>query len=369
MIKRMYARVMFDREIVKDYHSIMPGGRDGYEMRFGDDPVRFDFCDFYGYVDKTDSRILDIEAENLDIETCPEGEKLTAGDVRRLKDIIEFSVDTGDDDDPELHEQRLLKLTFEFEDGTVVDCTDMKAVRTFIFDEVFVNECYEAYKLDWMISHGYSLRDIMEIMTELAGQAVEDDVMTNPTNGEEVISLANSIADDFLDTGFGNGSLYICKDEFLGAEFRDEDYMVGLLSRRMDSEAMISKWRNYTNTPAKPEPLKAVMLNISTANITKETADFLDQSVTEKMSGIVVYPKIGLPLEVIKDATPEEIDRESYGWFVLIPQDERSDDLHELKGLPSDLFKCVKYADEHGYAWINFDPVYNSISELSEYDW
>ena len=369
MIKRMYARVMFDREIIKDYHSIMPGGRDGYEMRFGDDPVRFDFCDFYGYVDKTDPRILDIEAENLDIETCPEGERLTAEDVRRLNDIIEFSVDTGDDDDPELHEQRLLKLTFEFEDGTVVDCSDMKAVRTFIFDEVFVNECYEAYKLDWMLSHGYSLRDIMEVMTELAGQAVEDDVMTIPTNGEEVISLADRLVSDFMDTGFSSGSLYVCMDEFLGAEFRDEDYMIGLLSRRMDAETMIAKWRNYTNIPSKPEISKAGMLNISTANISKETADLLDQSVTEQMSSVIVYPKIGLPLEVIKDAMPEEVDRESYGWFIYIPQDDRSEDLHEFKDLPSDLFECIKYADEHDCAWINFDPVYDTVSELPEYDW
>ena len=66
MIKRMHARVMFDREIVKDYHSIMPGGRDGYEMKFGDNAVCFEFCDFYGYVDKTDPRIMDIKAENLD---------------------------------------------------------------------------------------------------------------------------------------------------------------------------------------------------------------------------------------------------------------------------------------------------------------
>ena len=369
MIARMYARVKFDREIISDYHAVLPGPRESYEMVFGSKRVNFDFYTFVGDLDEEDKSILEYEGIELDTETFPAAADITPDDVLNLREIVEYSVNTGDDGDPEIYESKLLELAFEFEDGTYIDCSDMSAVKNFIFDKVFIDQCYESYKLDWMISHGYTLRDIMEAITDLAGQSVEEDVMTIPTNGEEVVSLSNRLVSDFMDIGFGSGSLYVCKDEFLGAEFRDEDYMIGLLSRRMDAEAMISKWRNYTNIPAKPKPLKAGILNISTANITKETADLLDQSVTEKMSGIVVYPKIGLPLEVIKDAMPEEIDRESYGWFIYIPQDDRSEDLHELKDLPADLFECIKYADEHGCAWMNFDPVYDSVGELPEYDW
>ena len=113
----------------------------------------------------------------------------------------------------------------------------------------------------------------------------------------------------------------------------------------------------------------AKTLMLSTACITEETAKVLDRSVTEKMCGINVYPKIGLPLETILDAMPEEIERESYGWWIHVPQDSKSKGLDELKGLPSDLFDCIKYADEHGCDWICFDSVYDTVSGLPEYEW
>lgn len=371
MIARMYARVKFDREIISGHNAVLPGPRESYEMVFGFKRVNFDFYTFVGSLDEEDKSILEYEGIELDTETFPAAADITPDDVLNLREIVEYSVNTGDDGDPEIYESKLLELAFEFEDGTYIDCSEMSAVKGFIFDKVFIDRCYEAYKLDWMISHGYTLKDLSEILRGIAAEELAHKPMaTTLPMRQSVDILADCIEETFsTESGFGSGSLYVCMDEFLGAEFRDEDYMIDLLSRRMDAEIMIAKWRNYTNTPSKPEVPKTGMLNISTANISKGTAEYLDQSVTEQMSGIVVYSKIGLPLEVIKDALPEEIDQESYGWFIYIPQDDRSDDLHELKDLPADLFECIKYADEHGCAWINFDPVYDSVGELPEYEW
>lgn len=372
MIKRMHARVMFDREFVKDYHSIMPGGRDGYEMKFGDNAVCFEFRDFYGYVDKTDPRVMDIEAENLDIETCPEGSKITAEYARKLNEIIKFSVDTGDEDNPEtpeLHARRLLGLVFEFDDGTVVDCSGMDAVKNYIFDNVFINECYEAYKLDWMLSHGYTLHDIMEVMTELAGQAIEDDVMTIPTNGEEVISLANRLVSDFLDTGFGSGSLYACMNEFLNAEFLDKEYMRGLFAHRPETEdMMMSKWKTYTQWEG-IDPSRVMVF--STSHITKETADELEDFVVYALSGRYVYEEIDVadPRWVTSKELPEELKDKDCQWWIHISKTTDEDNLHVLKEHNANLFDCIEYAEKQGCDWICFSKNADTVEDLPIYEW
>ena len=41
--------------------------------------------------------------------------------------------------------------------------------------EQFENKCYEAYQLDWMISHGYSLSDYRKLLSELASECIEEE--------------------------------------------------------------------------------------------------------------------------------------------------------------------------------------------------
>lgn len=88
--------------------------------------------------------------------------------------------------------------------------------------ERFVDACYEAYQLDWMISHGHSLEDLFNEYQD----CLEDDLLENGwvSDADEVDSAMDNAREGFLDRGFG-GSIYVCKDEFLGAEFRDPDYM------------------------------------------------------------------------------------------------------------------------------------------------
>ena len=75
---------------------------------------------------------------------------------------------------------------------------------------------YEKYQHDWMISH-----DIDEkVMDKTMQEYIAD------TAGEEV-----PFSEWLFDHGFG-GSLWGCYDEFLNAEYRDNDYMEYLLSNK-----------------------------------------------------------------------------------------------------------------------------------------
>ena len=82
---------------------------------------------------------------------------------------------------------------------------------------------YEKYKLHWMISHGFTLTDLKNAVVE----AMED--MAEEGEGikekADVAPFVEGAIDAFLDRGFGHGSLYVCYEEFLRAEYQDRDYV------------------------------------------------------------------------------------------------------------------------------------------------
>lgn len=115
-----------------------------------------------------------------------------------------------------------------------------------ITKEQFEEKCYNAYQLDWMISHGYSLADYRTLIAELAGMNLEEDTASNmPTNSEETKELINSADEIFQDTGFG-GELFASKDEFLDTEYLDAGYMNELLSAMYDKENSRKMWECFT---------------------------------------------------------------------------------------------------------------------------
>ena len=92
--------------------------------------------------------------------------------------------------------------------------------------EAFEQKCYEAYQLDWMISHGYSIRDYLLALVEEDEKARE--------NGDYPEDDALDIAECFnarfeYESGF-NGESWAGKAEFLDAEFLDAGYMGHLFS-------------------------------------------------------------------------------------------------------------------------------------------
>ena len=90
--------------------------------------------------------------------------------------------------------------------------------------ENFTNRCYDAYCLDWMISHGLSVNSIFDVIRECFKEMAEND-----DADLQDMNTAVDAADDYLfERGFKNDCIYACKNEFMDIEFMDESYMRGL---------------------------------------------------------------------------------------------------------------------------------------------
>ncbi len=79
-------------------------------------------------------------------------------------------------------------------------------------------KAYNKYQLDWMRSHGKSLDDLVEHMTESWKNADEKAIFT-PIRAFFHVEEA----------GF-DGEIWACFDEFLETEYQDMEYMSGLLN-------------------------------------------------------------------------------------------------------------------------------------------
>ena len=106
----------------------------------------------------------------------------------------------------------------------------------------FERKCFEAYKLDWMISHGRSMQDYLCGLVEADEEARANDIY--PEGGS--FDIFKSLNDDFEERGFGPGTIWVCFDEFLDAEFKDTAYMDHLLGLMPDSKRLKEFYsRNY----------------------------------------------------------------------------------------------------------------------------
>ena len=81
--------------------------------------------------------------------------------------------------------------------------------------EYFENLCYNLYKIDWM----------RRITPERQMDAIKDWYETTAEEDKSTYTF-----DDFIEDEGYQGELYVCKDEFLGAEFLDSEYMKELLN-------------------------------------------------------------------------------------------------------------------------------------------
>lgn len=104
----------------------------------------------------------------------------------------------------------------------------------------FEQRCYDAYKLDWMISHGYTLRDYLNALIYEDEEASAEGIYPEGDTRDIYEYLDSSFE---YETGFPGGTIWVCKDEFLGAEFQDKDYMEHLISLMPNSKEMGDFWR------------------------------------------------------------------------------------------------------------------------------
>ncbi len=89
-----------------------------------------------------------------------------------------------------------------------------------------IEESYRRYQFDWLVSHGYTIGDIISYAGKFAFETMAEN---NDYSFDE-----ESFKRKALENGFG-GECFVCHDEFLFNEFEDAQYMYSLLSDE-DSE-------------------------------------------------------------------------------------------------------------------------------------
>lgn len=80
---------------------------------------------------------------------------------------------------------------------------------------------YERYKLDWLMTHGFTLLDLMREINNYAKEVCDD------AETRDIITLFHGWEDE---CGFGS-RIYACADEFLDSEYLMKRYIKKLLSK------------------------------------------------------------------------------------------------------------------------------------------
>lgn len=98
---------------------------------------------------------------------------------------------------------------------------------------------YELYQLDWLMSHGYSLLDVVRGMV---AEAIEVD---REDDGIDSIkqNVECGIHTWMESVGIG-GAFWVCYDEFFDYEYKDVSYVKSLVKRQSrDSAILLSLYR------------------------------------------------------------------------------------------------------------------------------
>ena len=117
----------------------------------------------------------------------------------------------------------------------------------------FKQECYEAYQLEWLLSHGFSLEETMNAVVEIVTEHLEDPENEFPEEAFEVTNCIYKCYQQFVNEVGFNGEIFACKDEFLDSEFQDPAYMQTLISFLPDSEKKMALWKEIMEGGAADE--------------------------------------------------------------------------------------------------------------------
>ena len=108
--------------------------------------------------------------------------------------------------------------------------------------QAFEHQCYEIYRLYWMLSSEKPLKELTDAIHILAAELVGIDPVSAMTAGDSTRRLMENAEQSFLcDSGFC-GAVWANKEKFLSKEFRDPSYMKTMLSVRSDGDEM---WEFY----------------------------------------------------------------------------------------------------------------------------
>lgn len=151
-------------------------------------------------------------------------------------------------------------------------------------------------------------------------------------------NLFDAAEEMFQDEGFGSGSLFVCKEEFLNAEYLDAGYMDGLLSVMFDGKNFKHLWERFTG-------LKLAVTNemLPGVNYTVPIKDgHLDISVSQDPD----YP--GVDVEYISDKEEKISDDGLY----IRPRILVENNENVLRAVVWGDYQSEDYSDEIGFTCI-----------------
>lgn len=144
--------------------------------------------------------------------------------------------------------------------------------------KAFEDQCYEAYKFWWSMSHGMSQLELLETVSDLVAKETEklvSDTATAETDQEKLISTAkNQVL-----SGSG-GNLWESRDAFLKNEFLDQRYMASLFNMMGTSDSLRKFYTNHYIKPTR-QPVLApywVTIKVDGRYVTQVVATSVDEA-------------------------------------------------------------------------------------------
>lgn len=165
----------------------------------------------------------------------------------RIKNGLPVNVEIPEDILKDVPEEEIGEVVSDWLSDTYGFCHKGFAISIINPDDrhSFEQKCYEAYQLDWMMSHGYKIRDIVNAMGYADSEIMADD--DRCLYGDSFDQM-KTLYDQFeYENGFdGEGSIWACKSEFLDNEYRDPEYMEHLLGQMANVPDRRRLWEKYT---------------------------------------------------------------------------------------------------------------------------
>ena len=160
------------------------------------------------------------------IKECKAKQKeiLDAGKDTLEKDCIPFIEDIISDISAFMDSNGNYYNSWAVTDRYSTDYTlTLKQGTDFIDLDSVKSKLYDTYQMQWMLSHGYCLTDLFQVLLDVANEFEFDEE-------KQCDSFVDDVIDEFENSrGFG-GQIYVCYNEFLGSEYLDEEYVKALFS-------------------------------------------------------------------------------------------------------------------------------------------
>lgn len=142
----------------------------------------------------------------------------------------------------------------------------------------FEDQCYEAYKFWWSMSHGISQLELLETVSDLAAKETEklaSDTAITETDREKLVDAAKK---QVLSGSVGN--LWESRDAFLKNEFLDQRYMASLFNMMGMSDSLRKFYTNHYIKPTR-QPVLApywVTIKVDGRYVTQVVATSIDEA-------------------------------------------------------------------------------------------